>query len=282
MLGAIIGDMIGSSYDEINIRTKDFDPFNILNRMTDDSLLTIEVARVLLKYYPFNLTETTIKAIQSDLIAAFTSVCRRKPYAGWGARFFDWCRLPGPLKKPYYSYGNGAAMRISPVAWLAKSEEELKVLSQIVTEITHSHPEGLKGAEAVAIVIYYALRGKTKDEIKEHIIKHYYPRLSKLSYDDLVQHNTFDVTCQGSVPEAIYCFLISTDFEDAIRTAVSIGGDSDTIASITGAISEAYYQKSTLSKFEDDFMYLFIDKTLEDLLKNFYATVGNSKLITKL
>lgn len=281
MIGAIIGDMVGSVYDENNIRTKNFDAFNINNRMTDDSFLTIEVAKVLLKYYPFNLTDETIHQIQGELIARFTRICLDNPYAGWGARFFTWCHLPRRLQKPYNSYGNGAAMRVSPVAWLAKDAVELKALSKIVTEVTHNHPEGLKGAEAVAMAVYLALQGKTKDEIKEYIVTNYYPRLSKLSYSDLVAHNTFDVTCQGSVPEAIYSFLIATDFEDALRTAVSIGGDSDTIASITGAIAEAYYHRDEVNKFMSDFMYLFFAKELETLLEKFYEVSGNNKLSRK-
>lgn len=277
MLGAIIGDMIGSVYENNNIKTKEFPLFNMKNRMTDDSLLTIEVARVLMKHLPLQYDELSIKAIQNDLITNFTRVCRNNMYAGWGSSFFDWCKTPTEYKKPYNSFGNGAAMRISPVGWIAKSKNEVKVLSKIVTEITHNHPEGLKGAESVAMCIYLALHGYSKKQIKDYVIHHYYPEITTLDYQRLVQYYSLDVSCQQSVPHAIYCFLISLSFEDAIRTAISIGGDSDTIGAMTGSIAEAFYQKDQLSPLESEFIYLAIDPGIDDLIYEFHSKINSHK-----
>lgn len=169
-------------------------------------------------------------------------------------------------------------MRISPVAWVAKTEAQLKVLSMTVTEITHNHPEGIKGAEAVAIAIFMALHGATKEKIKERMIKDYYPKISQMDFNDLVAHYEFSPTCQDSVPQAIYCFLISTDFEDAIRNCVAIGGDCDTTGAMAGAIAEAFYQRDKLSPFEDKFLYLMVDPEIEKQIRSFYRLIGNGKL----
>ena len=275
MLGAIIGDMIGSVYESKNLKSKSFPLFNKHNRMTDDSYLTIAVAEVLLKHYPLKYDDVSVKAIQEDLINNFTIKYKNHLYAGWGKYFSDWAKLPKDIKKPYYSFGNGGAMRVSPVGWLAKSEEEVKVLSRIVTEITHNHPEGLKSAEAVAMCIYLARTGKSKDEIKSYVITNYYPQIANLDYQTLVDTYTFDVTAQNSVPQAIYCFLISTDFIDAIRTSVSIGGDCDTMTSITTAIAEASYQNESTSEFEQQFLYLFIESSIENKINEFQHIVKN-------
>ena len=226
MLGAIIGDMVGSVYEGKEIKTKKIPLFNIHNHMTDDSLLTIAVAKILIKHYPICFDDKSIKAIQADLIDKFEKFVQGNWYAGWGADFFTWARTPLSVKKPYNSYGNGSAMRISPVGWLAKSEEEVRMLSKTVTEITHNHPEGLKGAEAMAMCIYLALNGESKSKIKEYVKEKYYRRIDDIDYQELIANYSVDEACQGSVPEAIYCFLISESFEDAIRNAISIGGDS--------------------------------------------------------
>ena len=277
MLGAIMGDMIGSVYDSHNIKTKKFPIFNIENRMTDDSLLTIAVAKVLLDNMPLQYDEESIVTIQDKLTDRFEFAYRGEIGAGWGSSFIIWCKTPKELKKPYYSFGNGAGMRISPVGWIAKSESEVKILSRIVTEITHNHPEGIKGAEAIAMCIHLALKGYTKNQIKEYVIKNYYGEISTFNYQNLVRNYTFDISCQGSVPQAIYCFLISNSLEDAIRTAISIGGDSDTIAAMTGSIAEAFYQKDYLSDFERDFIYYFIDTDVETLLHKFHNKIKSAK-----
>ena len=168
-------------------------------------------------------------------------------------------------------------MRISPVAWVANNEGELKQLSKAVTEITHNHPEGLKGAEAVAMCIYLALNGASKETIKHRMIHEYYPEIAFLNFDELVKHYQFSEICQKSVPQAIYCFLISDSVEDAIRNCVAIGGDCDTTGAMAGAIAEAYYQRDKLSEFEDKFLYMMIDPEVEELIKEFHHTIGSHK-----
>jgi len=279
MLGAIIGDMTGSIYEFKPIKTKDFDIFNKLTRMTDDSLLTIAVAKVLMKHYPIDYSEESLKKIQDDLIKEFVLTWRMNIHAGFGAMFFEWCRKvhqEGIIERPN-SYGNGSAMRISPVGWIANTEEEVKILSKTVTEITHNHPEGIKGAEAVAMCIFIAIHGYSKEQIKERMVKEYYPEIDNLDFEDLVKNYKFYATCQRSVPQAIYCFLISNSLEDAIRNCISIGGDCDTTAAMAGAIAEAYYQKDNLSKFEEDFLYYMIDPHVEKLIEDFHKMIGSQK-----
>ena len=280
MLGAIIGDMVGSIYDMYPIKRKDFNIYNPLMRMTDDSLLTLAVARVLMKHYPLSYSEEEIENIQNELKNAFVGTWHaHRDTVGWGAMFYNWCKenYNGRGSGPYYSFGNGAAMRISPVGWIAKSEEEVKLLSKIVTEVTHNHPEGIKGAEAIALCVYLALHGASKEEIRDRMIKEYYKEIEYLSYDYLVASYEFDPTCQGSVPEAIYCFLISDSLEDTIRNCIGIGGDSDTTGAMAGAIAEAYYNKDKLSEFEDKFLYLMIDPHIENIIKNFHKMLGSTK-----
>lgn len=275
MLGAIIGDMVGSVYEFTSIKTKDFNIFNLNSKMTDDSYLTIEVAKVLMKYYPVSYDENTLSSIKNDLINNFIKTCKNHIYAGWGNMFFKWCL--STYHYPYNSFGNGSAMRVSPVAYVAKNEDEVKILSKTVSEITHNHPEGIKGAEAIALSIFLALNNKSKDEIKDRMIKEYYPSIANLDFKKLLIEYKFSSRCEDTVPVAIYCFLISNSLEDSIRTAVAIGGDTDTIASMTGAIAEAYYQKDKLSAFEEKFLYLKIEPDVERLIKDFYKMVGVKK-----
>ena len=278
MLGAIIGDMVGSLYERTPIKTKEFEIFNQQTRMTDDSILTVAVAETLLKHYPIKYDEESLKSIQKDLIDNFAKAWKGNETAGFGMLFRNWARkaLKGQAE-PYYSFGNGSAMRISPVGWIANNEVEVKSLSKTVTEITHNHPEGLKGAEAVAMAIYLALHGFAKEQIKERMINDYYPEIANLNFDDLVKNYGFSPTCQESVPQAIYCFLISTSLEDTIRNCVAIGGDCDTTAAMAGSIAEAYYQKDNLSDFEDKFLYFMIDPDVEKLIKRFHETIGSKK-----
>ena len=278
MLGAIIGDMVGSLYEFHPLKSKQFDMFNMRERMTDDSLLTIEVAKTLIDNYPIKYDSQSLKKIQDDLIKNFVKAWQTHKGAGFGGMFFDWCvKASNGYCEPYNSFGNGSAMRISPVGWVAKSEEEVKILSKTVTEITHNHPEGIKGAEAVAMAIYLALHGSSKEEIKERMIKDYYPEIKDLDFDNLVKTYEFSEICQKSVPQAIYCFLISTSLEDTIRNCVAIGGDCDTTGAMAGAIAEAYYQKDKLSEFENKFLYLMIDPEVELLLKVFHSLIGSKK-----
>lgn len=279
MLGAIIGDMVGSIYEFHPIKTKEFNIFNKRSRMTDDSLLTIAVARTLLKHYPIQYNEELLESLKKDLVHEFARTWRCYPQAGFGGKFFEWARRASIFgeAEPYNSYGNGSAMRISPVGWIANNEGEVKQLSKAVTEITHNHPEGLKGAEAVAMCIYLARNGYSKEQIKKRMIDEYYSEIESFNYQELVKTSEFSEICQKSVPQAIYCFLVSDSIEDAIRNAVALGADSDTQACIAGSIAEAYYQRDKLSEFEDKYLYFMIEPYVEDLVKEFHKTIGSKK-----
>lgn len=281
MLGAIIGDMVGSLYEFHPIKSKDFNIYNPKMRMTDDSYLTIAVAKTLLKHYPIDYSKESLERIKEDLAKEFILMFKKYPHAGFGGMFYYWCvtsMRENRVAPPYNSFGNGSAMRISPVGWIASSEEEVKILSKAISEITHNHPEGIKGAEAVAMAIYLALHGATKEDIKERMINDYYPEIKDLDFDELVKHYKFSEICQKSVPQAIYCFLISNSLEDAIRNCVAIGGDCDTTGAMAGAIAEAYYQKDKLSEFEDKYLYLMIDPEVEKLIRDFHLAIKSNKM----
>ena len=231
ILGAAVGDIIGSIYEFNNYRSKEFLLFSPKCFFTDDTVMTFAILKALLD------CKGKYKNLEKYATKEMLAFGKKYPDEDYGGRFRDWLNSKKPV--PYNSYGNGSAMRVSAVPYFAKSLEEVKELSYLVTKPTHNHPEGVKGAEATAVAIWLALNGKTKEEIKEHIEQNYY--ILDFDYDDLKQNYYFNETCQETVPQAIYCFLISTDFEDAIRTGISIGGDSDTLCAITGAIAEAYY-----------------------------------------
>ena len=231
MIGAIIGDIAGSRFEWHNRKSKEFELFTDRCRPTDDSVMTLAIAQAVLDSggRPENLGAAAVACMQA--------LGRKYPSAGYGGNFRRWLSAPDPA--PYHSYGNGAAMRVSPCGWAADSLKTAKALSKAATEVTHNHPEGLKGAEATACAIYLALHGSTIPEIRAHIVENYYPL--DFTLDAIRPTYSFDVSCQGSVPQAITAFLESTGFEDTIRNAISIGGDSDTIAAIAGSIAEAYY-----------------------------------------
>lgn len=186
---------------------------------------------------------------------------RKYPYCGYGGMFWHWVFSDNP--KPYNSYGNGAAMRISPVGFFAVTEYELRELSKIVTAVTHNHEEGIKGAEAAALSIFLAKRGATKEEIRNEINENYYGL--DFTIDEIRDTYKFNETCQGTVPQAIVAFFESSSFEDAIRTAISVGGDSDTLAAITGSIAEAYYgvpeeiEKKVLTYLDDELRLIYYE-----------------------
>lgn len=231
MFGAIIGDIVGSRFEWNNIKSKDFDLFHPLCRVTDDSVMSLAIAKAILQ-----------SIHQPEQLGACAVVCMQElggkySRAGYGGRFRQWLKSDNP--QPYGSFGNGAAMRVSACGFAANSLDEAIAMAHAVTIVTHNHPEAVKGAEAVAVAVYLARTGSSKADIKEHITHHYYPLNFEL--DDIRETYRFDVSCQGSVPQALEAFFEATSFEDAIRNAVSIGGDSDTIAAITGSIAEAYY-----------------------------------------
>lgn len=232
MLGAIIGDVVGSRYEFSSEKTKSFELFHPDCRLTDDSVMTIAVGCACADS---DLNDE--KDFAGSVAWYMRRIGRLYPRAGYGGMFARW--LASDFMPAYNSFGNGSAMRVSPVAWVAKTLEEAEKLAKWSAEVTHNHPEGIKGAQAVAAAIFLARKGVTKEEIKEYIEKNYYTL--DFTLDEIRPTYKFDVTCQGSVPQAIQCFLEATDFEDAIRNAVSLGGDCDTQAAMAGAIAEAFY-----------------------------------------
>ncbi len=231
MIGAIIGDIAGSRFEGNPIKSKRFDLFHPSCRVTDDSVMSLAIAKAVLH------SDKKREILSAYAVKFMQELGRRYARAGYGGRFREWLQEEDP--QPYGSYGNGAAMRVSACGFAADSLEEAIALSHAVTAVTHDHPEGIKGAESVAVAVYLARTGCRMEDIRQHIARHYYSVDFRL--DDIREEYRFDVTCQGSVPYAFAAFFESTDFEDAIRNAVSIGGDSDTIAAITGSMAEAYY-----------------------------------------
>ena len=232
LMGAIIGDIVGSPYEFMSLKLKNFPLFNNYCRFTDDTVMTCAIAQSLIDCNGnySNLGKITIVNMHEIGKHYYKT-------AGYGGMFYEWL-ISGSVK-PYNSFGNGSAMRISAIPYVAKSLEEVKELSRKVTEITHNHPEGIKGAEATAVAEWMALNGSSKEEIRKYIDENYYP----MNYDenDLLENYKFEGSCQESVPQSIFAFLISTSYEDAIRKVISWGGDTDTMGAITGGIAGAYY-----------------------------------------
>jgi ADP-ribosylglycohydrolase len=243
MLGAIIGDIAGSRFERENIKSKEFELFTEECSLTDDSIMTLAVAKTIIESNRKGLkqgdrySDEYFSDIEKCAVKNMQKLGRKYPYCGFSGRFYKWIISDDP--KPYNSFGNGAAMRISPVGFYISDENEIEMLTKAITGVSHSHEEGIKGAEATVMAIYLARNGYGKEEIRKRINEEYYTLDFKI--DEIRDDYVFDVTCQGSVPQAITAFLESLSFEDAIRTAVSIGGDSDTIAAIAGSIAEAYY-----------------------------------------
>lgn len=224
MIGAMCGDIIGSRFEWNNIKTKNFELFNSNSRFTDDTVLTAATMETLIYGGSYN--------------TMYKKWYKKYPDAGYGSKFRAWAE--SDISEPYGSFGNGSAMRISPVGIWAKNIEEALQISKQSAEASHNHPEGIKGAQAIASSVFYAKSGKDKPFIKEYIEKTFGYDLNE-SIGIIRRWYKFDVSCQGSVPEAIICFLESESFEDTVRNAISIGGDSDTIACMAGGIAEAYY-----------------------------------------
>ncbi len=260
MLGAIFGDIVGSVYEFRNIKTKEFPLFHIRNTYTDDSLMTLAVAQALMS---FDKNEG-VESFRQTLIDVMHTLGEAYPYVGFGAHFRHW--LKTKCREPYNSFGNGSAMRVSPVAWYAETLDEALLFAEASASITHSHPEGIKGAVATAGAIFLARKGAGKEEIA-NFLKDYYDL--SFTLDDVRPYYRFDVTCQGSVPHALQAFMESTSFEDAIRNAISIGGDSDTIAAITGSVAQAYYG---MSKREQNQALSYLDQPLRAIAIRFMNT----------
>lgn len=227
MFGAIIGDIVGSVYEWHNIKTKDFLLFREDCFFTDDTVMTVAVAEALRS-----------GGKPDDFIDAMKKYGRLYPNAGYGGRFGRW--LFSNDREAYNSWGNGSAMRVSPVGWFYVTLDEIEQAAKVCAAVTHNHPEGIKGAQATAAAIFLAQSGKSKAEIKAYVESTYDYNLNR-TLDEIRPTYRFNESCQETVPEAIIAFLESVDFEDAIRNAISLGGDSDTLAAITGSIAEAAY-----------------------------------------
>ncbi len=268
MLGAIIGDIAGSRFEWANHKSKEFEILTYKCSPTDDSIMTLALAWAILDSKPdhSDLSENAVKCMQA--------LGRKYPDCGFGGRFYQWLFSSNP--QPYNSFGNGAAMRVSPAGFAANSLDEAKLIARKITEVTHNHPESLKAAEAVAVAIYMARKGSSILEIRDVITRDYYPL--DFTLDEIRPTYRFDVSCQGSVPQAFEAFFESTDFEDAIRNAISIGGDSDTIAAICGGIAEAYYGIPTRIR---KHAMTFLDEQLLKILiafENRYPPVMEKKM----
>lgn len=224
MIGALLGDIIGSVFEGKNIKTTDFQLQNFGSRITDDSVLTIAVAEALLN--------------ETDYKKHLLYWARKYPWAGYGRSFTEWMSSDNP--KPYNSWGNGSAMRVSAIAYAFDEISEVLIEAKRSALPTHDHPEGIKGAQAIAAAIFLARTGSSKDEIRKHIETQYNYDLGR-SIETIRPGYKFDVSCQGSVPEAIISFLDSENYESTVRLAVSLGGDSDTLACMAGGIAEAFY-----------------------------------------
>ena len=234
MIGAILGDIVGSIYEFDNNKTKDFELFDKECFFTDDSVMTIAIAEVLMQYESIN--ESNIKEFKEKLIDVMHEIGIKYPDCGYGGHFLMWILLN--KREPYNSFGNGSAMRVSSVGWYAKTLDEAELIAKVTAEVSHNHPEGIKGAVATAGAVFLARTGSTMDEIKKYISKYY---TIDFTIDEIRPIYDYDITCQGTVPQSMQAFFESTSFEDAIRNAISIGGDSDTLGAITGAVAEAYY-----------------------------------------
>jgi ADP-ribosylglycohydrolase len=225
MIGAVAGDIIGSIYERNPIKTEDFPLFHTHSRFTDDSVMSLAVAQAIMREKKYGREMKSLGQVY--------------PNAGYGGNFRKWIFEPGIV--PYNSWGNGSAMRVSPVGFAFDSPEEVLREARASAEVSHDHPEGIKGAQAIALAIYFARQGYSKDDIRTNLTATFFYDLDR-TVEEIRPDYQFDVSCMGSVPEAIIAFLDSADYESAVRKAVSLGGDSDTQACIAGAIAEAYYK----------------------------------------
>lgn len=238
MYGAILGDMIGSPYEfDRGNKTKDFPFFDKGATYTDDSVMTIAVAEALMTAAEQGVMDDE-PSVKELLIESMQDWGHRYPYAGYGGRFHGWLAARNP--EPYNSWGNGSAMRVSPAGWMFSDIEMTRKVAAWTAEVTHNHPEGVKGAESVAAAIFMARNGSSKDEIKEYVIREFGYDFSR-TCDEIRPGYRHVESCQETVPEAFTAFFEGVDFEDVIRTAVSLGGDCDTLTCIAGSIAEAFY-----------------------------------------
>ena len=274
VMGAIVGDIAGSRYEWRNCKSKRFPLMQNKDEtsnpccFTDDTVMTVAVADAILNWQRNG--RESFAALSAEAQKSLLAFGRTYPRVGYGGSFRRWLLSEHP--QPYNSWGNGAAMRVSACGWAGRTLEETKAMSRAVTEITHDHPEGIKGAEATAVATYLARTGRTLEEIRAVVLRDYYP--IDFTLDAIRPKYAFDVSCQGSVPQALEAFFESSSFEDAIQNAVSIGGDSDTIAAIAGSVAGAYYgiPDAIRAKAES-----FLDGNLRNVLLQFEcAFCGNA------
>lgn len=256
MIGAIIGDIVGSVYEFDNIKTKEFELFKADCEFTDDTVLTVAVAEALLSFNPENEVE-----FKENLIDIFHKYGEMYHDVGYGGRYLFWVK--NKRREPYNSCGNGSAMRTSAVGWYAKSIEECEKIAKLCAEITHNHPDGIEGAKATAGAIFLARNGATKDELKAYVEKYY---SVDFTLDEIRPTYKYEIVNKTTVPQAFRCFYEAESFEDTIRNAISLGGDSDTLAAIAGSMAEAYYGIDTELK---ETVLSYLDGYLMDIVEKF-------------
>lgn len=262
MIGAIVGDIVGSVYEWNNIKTKEFPLFQDKCFFTDDTVMTLAIA------------EGLINGGEKDaFIDAMKKYGRMYPNAGYGGRFGSW--LFSNNRESYYSWGNGSAMRTAAVGWWFDTMEETRHMAALAASVTHDHSEGIKGAESTAAAIFLARTGHSKAEIKEYVEREFGYDLSR-ALDEIRPGYRFNESCQETVPQAIIAFLESTDFEDAIRNAISLGGDSDTLAAITGSIAEAAYG---VPQWIQDRVWEYLDKPLRNVLRHWERELSKKSAV---
>ena len=259
MLGAIAGDIFGAAYEGHPLKREDFDVFDAPRFFTDDTVLTVATADALLG--------------DGDYAEAYRRWGRRYPNRGYGGTFRLW--LEGQIEGPYNSFGNGSAMRVSPVGWAFDTLEETLAEAERSAAVTHDHPEGIKGAQAAAAAVFLARHGATKQEIRTQISDWFGYDLDR-SIAEIRPHYSFDVTCQGSVPEALIAFLDADDFEHALRLAISLGGDADTQAAIAGSVAEAYFG-GVPDRIEEE-VAVVLDPPLMGVVARFLFAAGEGML----
>jgi len=263
MIGAIAGDIIGSVYEHHQIKTKDFPLFHPQCHFTDDSILTIAIAKAILEDH--------------DYLNTVREMGRKYPDAGYGGFFIRWLHSTNP--KPYNSWGNGSAMRVSPVGFAFGETYTVLQEARRTAEISHNHPEGVKGAQSTALAVFLARTTQDKALVRREVVDRFGYDLDR-TVEEIRPSYEFDASCQGTVPEAIISFLDSTSYEDAIRNAISLGGDSDTLACITGGIAEAYYKELPLAILRE--VKTRLDPDLWNTTKSFYRNYGMRNIVEQL
>ena len=268
MIGAIIGDIVGSRFELDNYRAKDFELFTKDCVITDDSVMSLALAKAVMDY------KNNGGDLSENAVVNMQEYGREYRGYGYGGNFYYWIYSDNP--KPYNSFGNGAAMRVSACAFAAESRDDALMMSDCVTAVTHNHIEGIKGARATVDAIWLAKNGKSIPEIKEHICKNYYK--IDFTIDEIRPDYQFNETCQNTVPQALEAFFESDSFEDALRTAISVGGDSDTLAAITCSVAEAYYG---VPQEIYNTAITYLDPKLKGVLSEFEGQFGNNILKEK-